>query len=143
VLEALAGIRVSTGFLAGVRGRAATLLETEFLPHLRTLLPTAGVLHADETTGRAAGELAYVHVSRTEYLTLMHVGERTSEDIDAGGVLPEFTGNHGMPDYSAAFPTHIRSCANNSSRLVTSNRWRIRATWCSTVLAEMNNRSPI
>jgi hypothetical protein len=92
VLEALAGIWVSTGFLAGVRGRAATLLETAFLPHLRALLPTAGVLHADETTGRAAGELAYVHVACTEYLTLMHVGGRTSEDIDAGGVLPRFTG---------------------------------------------------
>jgi transposase len=92
VLDALAGIRVSTGFMASVRGRAAALLETEFLPHLQTLLPTAGVLHADETTGRAAGELAYVHVACTEYLTLMHVGGRSSDDIDAGGVLPEFTG---------------------------------------------------
>jgi transposase len=92
VLDALAGIRVSTGFMASVRGRAAALLETEFLPHLQALLPTAGVLHADETTGRAAGELAYVHVACTEYLTLMHVGGRGSDDIDAGGVLPEFTG---------------------------------------------------
>jgi transposase len=92
VLDALAGIGVSTGFMAGVRGRAAALLETEFLPHLQALLPTAGVLHADETTGRAAGELAYVHVACTEYLTLMHVGGRSSDDIDAGGVLPEFTG---------------------------------------------------
>jgi transposase len=92
VLEALAGIRVSTGFMGGVRGRAAELLEEQFLPHLQALLPTAGVLHADETTGRAAGALAYVHVACTEYLTLMHVGGRGSEDIDAGGVLPEFTG---------------------------------------------------
>jgi transposase len=92
VLDALAGIRVSTGFMAGVRGRAADLLETGFLPHLQALLPTAGVLHADETTGRAAGALAYVHVACTEYLTLMHVGGRSSDDIDAGGVLPEFTG---------------------------------------------------
>jgi transposase len=35
--------------------------------------------------------LAYVHVACTEYLTLMHVGGRSSDDIDAGGVLPEFT----------------------------------------------------
>ncbi len=28
----------------------------------------------------------------TEYLTLMHVGGRSSDDIDAGEVLPEFTG---------------------------------------------------
>jgi transposase len=92
VLEALAGIRVSTGFTGGVRGRAATLREAGFLPPMQALLPTAEVLHADETTGRAAGALAYVHVACTEYLTLMHVGGRSSEDIDAGGVLPAFTG---------------------------------------------------
>ena len=86
------GIAVSTGFLAGVRRRGAIALEAGFLPHMRALLRTAPVLHADETTGRAAGALAYVHVACTEYLTLMHVGGRTCEDIDAGGVLPEFTG---------------------------------------------------
>jgi transposase len=100
VLDALAGIRVSTGFMAGVRGRAADLLETTFLPHLQALLPTAEVLHADETTGRAAGALAYVHVACTEYLTLMHVGGRGSEDIDAGGVLPNFTGTLVRDGYS-------------------------------------------
>jgi len=92
LLATMAGIEVSTGFTAGVRGRAAAALETVFLPHMRSLLRTAPVLHADETTGRAAGALAYVHVACTEYLTLMHVGGRSSEDIDAGGVLPEFTG---------------------------------------------------
>ncbi len=86
------GIAVSTGFIAGVRGRGAIALETEFLPHMRALLRTAPVLHADETTGRAAGALTYVHVACTEYLTLMHVGGRSADDIDAGGVLPEFTG---------------------------------------------------
>jgi transposase len=86
------GIAVSTGFLAGVRRRGAVALEAGFLPHMRVLLRTAPVLHADETTGRAAGSLAYVHVACTEYLTLMHVGGRSSDDIDAGGVLPEFTG---------------------------------------------------
>ena len=86
------GIAVSTGFLAGVRSRGAVALEAGFLPHMRVLLRTAPVLHADETTGRAAGSLAYVHVACTEYLTLMHVGGRSSDDIDAGGVLPEFTG---------------------------------------------------
>ena len=34
VLDALAGIRVSTGFMAGVRRRTAGLLKGEFLPHL-------------------------------------------------------------------------------------------------------------
>jgi transposase len=60
------------------------------------------VLHADETCGRTAGSLSYVHVACTEYLTLMHVGGRTRDDIDAGGVLGEFTGvlvRDGYPGY--------------------------------------------
>lgn len=92
LLEGLTTIDVSTGFLAGVRGRAARRLEKQFLGHMRKLLATAPVLHADETTGRAAAALSYVHVACTEYLTLMHVGGRSADDIDAGGVLTEFTG---------------------------------------------------
>ncbi len=92
LLEALCGIDVSTGFLAGIRGRAARRLEKQFLPHLRRLLSSAPVLHADETPGRAAGTLSYVHVACTEYLTLLHVGDRSAATIDAGGVLPAFTG---------------------------------------------------
>jgi transposase len=92
LLRALAGIDVSTGLLAGIRGRAARKLEKRFLAHVRELLVGAPVLHADETCGRAAGSLSYVHVACTEYLTLMHVGGRTRDDIDAGGVLGEFSG---------------------------------------------------
>ncbi|HEX5406421.1 MAG TPA: IS66 family transposase [Pseudonocardiaceae bacterium] len=92
LLRALTGIDVSTGFLAGVRGRAARKLEKTFLPRVRALLAGAPVVHADETTGRAAGRLSYVHVACTEYLTVLHVGGRGSADIDAGGVLPVFTG---------------------------------------------------
>jgi transposase len=92
LVEKLCAIDVSTGLVAGIRGRAARRLEKTFLAHMRTLLAAAPVLHADETTGRAAGSLSYVHVACTEYLTLMHVGGRTKEDIDAGGVLPAFSG---------------------------------------------------
>jgi transposase len=92
LLEKLTAIDVSTGFLAGIRGRAARRLEKRFLGHMQTLLAAAPVLHADETPGRAAGALAYVHVACTEYLTLMHVGDRSAATIDAGGVLPGFTG---------------------------------------------------
>lgn len=92
LLETLTAMDVSTGFLAGVRGRAARRLEKKFLGHMRELLASAPVLHADETTGRAARSLSYVHVACTEYLTLMHVSDRSAKTIDAGGVLPEFTG---------------------------------------------------
>ncbi|MFN2497322.1 MAG: transposase [Pseudonocardiaceae bacterium] len=40
-----------------------------------------------------------------EYLTLMHVGGRASDDIDAGGVLTEFTGTL-MRDGYAGY-THL------------------------------------
>ena len=92
VLAALSGLQVSTGLVGRARRRAAARLEATFVPHLQRLLAGAAVLHADETTGRAAACLAYVHVACTEYLTLMHVGGRSSTDIDAGGVLPAFTG---------------------------------------------------
>jgi len=54
LLQALSGIDVSTGFLAGIRGRAARRLEKQFLPHLRGLLAGAPVLHADETPAAPA-----------------------------------------------------------------------------------------
>lgn len=92
LLQALAGITVSVGWMAGVRNRAARRLERTFVAHVRQLLASAPVLHADETTGRAQAALAYVHVACTEYLTLMHVGDRSAATIDAGGVLGEFTG---------------------------------------------------
>ena len=92
LLEKLTAIEVSTGLLAGIRGRAARRLEKRFLGHMRALLASSPLLHADETPGRAAGALSYVHVACTEYLTLMHVGDRSAATIDAGGVLGEFTG---------------------------------------------------
>jgi transposase len=87
----MAGIRVSTGWMAGIRGRAAAALAP-FMEHVRALLRTAPALNADETPARAAKNLAYVHVACTRYLTCLHVAGRSAEDIDAGGVLPGYTG---------------------------------------------------
>ena len=92
LLETMTGLHLATGFTARARRRAAKRLIATFLPHMKDLLSTAPLLHADETTGRAAGALAYVHVACTEYLTLLHVGGRSSQDIDNGGVLKDFTG---------------------------------------------------
>lgn len=87
----LAGVRVSAGFMAGVRGKAAARLEP-FMGHVRGLLRQGGVIYADETPARAAGSLGYVHVACTEYLTAMHTGGRSAADIDAGGVLDGYGG---------------------------------------------------
>ena len=91
-LNALLGFAVSDGLVAGLRGKAARLLEDTFLPHVRKLIAAAPVAHADETTARAAGSLHYLHVACTEHLTAMHVGDRTSEAIDAGMVWTRFAG---------------------------------------------------
>ena len=91
LVAGLTGVRVSAGFVAGVRGKAAARLGP-FMDRVRELLRSAGVLYAGETPGRADGHLHYVHVACTEFLTAMHTGDRTKEAIDAGGVLAGYAG---------------------------------------------------
>jgi len=87
----LAGITVSTGWMAGIRGKAAALAEASgFMDRVRELLKTAPAVHADETPARAAAGTRYVHLACTRYLTHMHTGDRSAEAIDAGQVLPGY-----------------------------------------------------
>lgn len=113
LMGSLLAVPASTGFVAGVRARAARLLEMAFLPRVRELLAQAGVLHADETPGRVAGSLGYVHVACTEFLTVMHTGGRGKADIDAGGVLPGYTGTivrDGYAGYTHLVDAHHAWC---------------------------------
>jgi transposase len=89
----LAGIAVSTGWMAGIRGKATALVEASgFTGRVRELLKAAPAVHADETPARAAGGTRYLHLACTRYLTCMHTGDRSAEAIDAGGVLPGYAG---------------------------------------------------
>ena len=89
----LAGIKVSTGWMAGIRGRAAALAEASgFLDRVRELLRSAPAVHADETPARVAGATRYLHLACTRYLTCLHTGDRSAEAIDAGAVLPGYDG---------------------------------------------------
>jgi len=93
LLAGLAGVSVSAGWMAGLRGKAAALIEASgFTGRVRDLLREAPALHADETPARAAGGLRYVHLACTRYLTLMHTGDRSGAAIDDGGVLPGYAG---------------------------------------------------
>lgn len=74
LLAALAGLQPSDGFIAAVRTRAARRLATTFLPHVRALLHPAEIVGVDETPARADGQLEYVHVACTEFLTALHTG---------------------------------------------------------------------
>jgi len=86
-------MKVSTGFAASRRAKAARLLETGFLPALRALLAGTPVVHADETFTRAAAKTAFLYVASTQHLTLMHTGDRSAAIVDdAGDVLPHLSG---------------------------------------------------
>jgi transposase len=91
LMRELCGIAVSTGFIASLRLRAAALL-TPFMDHVRNLLKTAPVVHADETWTTVSGSTEYLPVACTEHLTVMHTGARTKDALDAGGVLTEISG---------------------------------------------------
>ena len=110
LMRSLLGVETSTGFVAGVRARAARLLEVAFLPRVRELLAGVGVIHVDETPGRADGGLIYVHVACTEFLTAMHTGGRSADDIDAGQVLPGYTGTIVRDGYAGY--THLVDAAH-------------------------------
>jgi len=60
-------------------------------------------VHADETPARAAGGMRYVHLACTAYLTLMHTGDRSADAVDAGGVLPGYTGVIVRDGYHAGY----------------------------------------
>src|ERR1039458_1462023 len=93
VLCQFAGIAVSTGWMAGIRGKAAAMVEASgFTGRVRELLKTAPAVHADETPARAAGGTRYLHLACTRYLTCMHTGDRSADAIDAGHVLPGYQG---------------------------------------------------
>jgi transposase len=93
LLGQLGGVAVSSGWMAGIRGKAAALIGASgFGDRVRDLLRQAPALFADETPARAAGGLRYVHLACTTYLTLMHTGDRSGQAIDAGGVLPGYAG---------------------------------------------------
>ncbi len=74
------------------------------MDRVRELLRSAGVLYADETPARAGGHLHYVHVACTEFLTAMHTGGRSADDIDAGDVLPGYAGTIVRDGYAGCRP---------------------------------------
>ncbi len=100
----MAGVPVSAGWMAGIRGKAASLVEgSGFMARVRELLRQADAVHADETPARAAGGMRYVHLACTAYLTHLHTGDRSAPAIDAGGVLPGYTGILVRDGYHAGY----------------------------------------
>lgn len=145
VLRQIGGIIVSTGWMAGVRGKAAARLEP-FMDHVRVLLRQAGVLHADETPAHAGGQLEYVHVVCTKYLTHLHTGGRSAADIDAGKVLPGYTGTimrDGYAGYSHLIQALHAWCGAHTLRdlkgVYDFDAKQVWATGMATLLVQIND----
>lgn len=86
------GANVSTGYLSGLLPAAARRLEA-FLALAGKELSAADVVHFDETGGRVAAKLRWVHVACTDRWTLYHLDDRRGKTaMDAAGVLPGFSG---------------------------------------------------
>jgi transposase len=93
LMAQLAGLGASVGWIAGMRAKAAALVESSgFMDLVAGLLRQAEAVHADETPARAAGGMRYVHLACTPFLTHMHTGDRSADAVDAGGVLPGYQG---------------------------------------------------
>jgi transposase len=104
LMSQMAGVTVSAGWVAGVRGKAAALVAgSGFTDRIKELLTDAPAVYADETPARAAGGMRYVHLACTAYLTLMHTGDRSADAIDAGGVLPGYDGIIVRDGYHAGY----------------------------------------
>jgi transposase len=104
LMSQMAGVQVSTGWMAGIRGKAAALVAgSGFMDRVKELLKDAPAVHADETPARAAGGMRYVHLACTAYLTHLHTGDRSAPAVDAGGVLPGYAGVIVRDGYHAGY----------------------------------------
>lgn len=114
------GAPVSTGWVASLLPGAAARLAG-FTTAVGEQLRTAPVAHFDETGGRVAGRLRWVHVAATDTLTLYHrAGGRGKDSIDAGGVLPGFGGvavHDGLTCYRRYEVTHALCAAHHLREL--------------------------
>jgi transposase len=88
----LLGVAVSTGWIAGQLGRAATGLSG-FDERAREVLRRSPVGHFDESGGRAAGRTRWVHSASTAAVTVYDLHDKRGRTaMDAAGILPGFTG---------------------------------------------------
>ncbi len=114
------GAPVSTGYLATVLPTAADRLHG-FLRMARGQVTDAPVAHFDETGARVAARLRWIHVAATDTLTLYHLAAgRGKDSIDAGAVLPDFTGvavHDGLTSYRRYPVTHALCGAHHLREL--------------------------
>jgi hypothetical protein len=89
----LFGVPISQGTMATMTAKATGRLDGDFLVWLRRKLIGEKVLHVDETGLRVDGKLHWVHSVSSGKYSLVYVHPRRGKaGIDAGGVIPGYTG---------------------------------------------------
>ena len=92
ILEAVSGIRISSGTVVNTIDKCAKSLEKP-VKDIKEAIKTAQVGHFDETGMRSQGILKWLHTSSTERLTYLEMhGKRGKEALDDIGILNDFKG---------------------------------------------------
>jgi transposase len=132
----LFGVPISQGSVAAMTERAGRRLDGDFLAALRAALAAAELVHFDETGFRVAGRLHWVHSASTGKYSLLYVHpKRGREAMNAGGVLPGFTGiavHDAWAPYDC-YPTatHALCCAHLLRELIAAGELDPEATWAA------------
>ena len=130
----LFGVPISQGSVAAMTARAARRLDGDFLAVLRTALTGEQLVHFDETGFRVAGRLHWVHSASSGKYSLLYVHPKRGRDaMNAGGVLPEFTGiavHDAWAPYDC-YPnaTHALCCSHLLRELIAAGELDPAATW--------------
>jgi len=92
ILSGVFGIPISTGSINSMVTRCANGL-TGIVEIIRQKLTVSPLINCDETGTRVDGKTMWVHNASNSIYTLLCIhGKRGQEGMEAGGVLPEFTG---------------------------------------------------
>jgi transposase len=126
VAEAVAdlfGVPISQGTVAALTVKNAKRLEGDFLGALRGALARENLVHFDETGMRVDGRLHWVHSASSGKYSLVYVHRhRGRKGIDAGGILPGFTGvavhDAWAPYDCYGDATHVLCCAHLLRELI-------------------------
>ncbi|MEU4235675.1 IS66 family transposase [Nonomuraea sp. NPDC026600] len=141
------GARVSPGWVSSILAEAAMLI-TDSVELIRALLTLAHVLHVDETTTRIGTTRRWLHVACTSRLTLLGLGERSRDGVNALGILPDFRGvlvHDSLSLYDGYPGARHQLCGSHLVRELTAaaedhpgQRWPEQIRWA---LAELNKQA--
>lgn len=122
ILSSVFDISISTGTISNMVGRCAEGL-TDTVEEIRERMAESEISHCDETGTRVDGKTIWVHnASNREYTHLSIHEKRGTEGMEAGGVLPWFSGvvvhDCWAPYWKYADITHAVCCAHLLRELV-------------------------